>query len=446
MTETFKDPKDLASAVLTTLKRIGSEEVSIDVLTMLFQTMYHVSMKTEEGESLRIRVVFMNPDEQERDKPQYTSADRWSFVALEEPLPFATATVAKIAMATDPRSSSIAVYPDENDNLLILGLVDQAHTYYNFINYEAESGPTFPGLFEVTVESTGCVSVSSGYKKVAELRVGRLVKFSPDVLSRGPVCEFLNYGMEKYISQVRGKVGEEIYNDRDHWDATLSNYWMTLISRILLRIRRYNHGGALLIKGHPSNSYLNIKHEITYKRLQQSSIRRGSLTIESTYAEDKIMEQLDEEELEAITSELYLDAHVFSDRLKNVRSELDGALWFVSLLSRVDGLVLLSKAMIVKGFGVEIKIAEPPPSVFVSRLPNPNVHQLKEMDYNHFGTRHRSMMRYCWKYPKSLGLVVSQDGDVRAIKRVKDKLILWESIKIELQPFIAIKKRKRKKK
>ena len=42
------------------------------------------------------------------------------------------------------------------------------------------------------------------------------------------------------------------------------------------------------------------------------------------------------------------------------------------------------------------------------------------------------MMRYCWENPGSLGFVVSQDGDIRAMLRLKDRLVLWENIEVQL--------------
>lgn len=41
-------------------------------------------------------------------------------------------------------------------------------------------------------------------------------------------------------------------------------------------------------------------------------------------------------------------------------------------------------------------------------------------------------MRYCYENPGALGFVISQDGDIRAITRVADKLVLWENIDVEL--------------
>ncbi len=52
------------------------------------------------------------------------------------------------------------------------------------------------------------------------------------------------------------------------------------------------------------------------------------------------------------------------------------------------------------------------------------------MDPKHFGTRHQSMFAYCLQNPESIGFVVSQDGEIRAIKNIDGKVIIWENIQV----------------
>jgi len=47
-----------------------------------------------------------------------------------------------------------------------------------------------------------------------------------------------------------------------------------------------------------------------------------------------------------------------------------------------------------------------------------------------YGTRHRSMFNYCAAHSGSVGFVVSQDGDIRAITKVGTKLVMWENIRL----------------
>ena len=202
----------------------------------------------------------------------------------------------------------------------------------------------------------------------------------------------------------------------------------------ILRIKSYRHGGALLISDIPQERGLNVKYRITYNRLKTALIDRAVTLIERSYASDQIFEHLENDE--DIPIDLYLDENVSETNLNDIRSEIDGVLWFISLLSRVDGLVLMNKHLSVRGFGVEIKSSKPPERVYTCSTQLPVSRSLKEVDYNHFGTRHRSMMRYCWNYPGSIGFVISQDGDVRAITKYNDKLIIWDNIKLQAYTFV----------
>jgi hypothetical protein len=83
----------------------------------------------------------------------------------------------------------------------------------------------------------------------------------------------------------------------------------------------------------------------------------------------------------------------------------------------------------LQGFGVEITSEKEPEAVF--RGLNSAGTKIRQIDMNHFGTRHRSMMRYCAANPDSIGFVISQDGDVRTITNVDDKVFLWDDVRLQ---------------
>jgi hypothetical protein len=98
-------------------------------------------------------------------------------------------------------------------------------------------------------------------------------------------------------------------------------------------------------------------------------------------------------------------------------------------LSRVDGLIWLDSRLRLQAFGVEIIVRKEPGRAFLAQNSQPT--KAKELNLNLFGTRHRSMLRYCAANPRSVGFVVSQDGDVRAITRVDDRVVLWDNVRIQ---------------
>jgi hypothetical protein len=122
---------------------------------------------------------------------------------------------------------------------------------------------------------------------------------------------------------------------------------------------------------------------------------------------------------ECDNSELYLE---------DSNNELIGAIRFVSSLSCVDGLVLLSPLLTVNGFGTVITEKGLPEFVHISKVSSPS--RITKIKPEHYGTRHQSMFAYCNKHPDSVGFIVSQDGEIRAVKSVEGKLIMWENIKV----------------
>jgi len=77
------------------------------------------------------------------------------------------------------------VYADEAGRLSVWGLIDQGNRYYDFVNYESDSGPDRPGIFQASIEGIGHIVTYIGYDKLAELKVNALVRNARDVLRGG---------------------------------------------------------------------------------------------------------------------------------------------------------------------------------------------------------------------------------------------------------------------
>jgi len=438
-----KYPKDLASVVFSEIKRKNSKVPSEEILTSLFEIMYFSSIKTEESEPIIFNIVYLDLNNPDPNPPERSIEDRWRIVKLSDKIQFNLPNVIKLAKASDPRTSSLAIFHNDKDELFIWGLVDQGNRYHDFVNYESEEGPERPGVFQASLEGPGNIVSYIQYEKIAELRVNHIVRRTIDVFKQGPIREALQMGIDGSLKSVIENVSLEAYENRENWDTLITEYWFSTICRLILRIKTYGHGGAILFSNIRLERGLNVKYPTTYNRLKNAVINRNTNLIESTYESDQIFEFIDNEE--DIPLELYLEESASKENLKNIRSEIDGSLWFISLLSRVDGLVLLNKRLVVRGFGVEIKSAQTPENIFKCSTQIPRDHALEEVDYNHFGTRHRSMMRYCWHYENAVGFVISQDGDVRAMTKHKNKLLIWDNIKLQAYTFVRrrlLRKRK----
>jgi hypothetical protein len=218
----------------------------------------------------------------------------------------------------------------------------------------------------------------------------------------------------------------------------MEHEWIAAICRLLLRIKGLRHGGALLITPDPSFDGLNVKYSLTYTRLSEALVHSAVSWTKYFAASEEIdsLTKSGEEEEKMIPIRLHRDEFLAQADVEESMSELDGAIWFISLLSRVDGLVLMTPDLEVKGFGVEILQDLPPLNVRRSTSAAATARSLRRAEYQHFGTRHRSMMRYCSGMPGSVGFVISQDGDVRVMTFLREELILWDSIRLQLDEFV----------
>lgn len=435
--DSTKYPKDLANVVFSEIEGKKTPIPSLELLVSIFESMYFASIKTEESEPIIFNIVYLDPSNPDPNPPDIIVHDRWEFVKFSDPIQLNLPNIIKLAKASDPRSSSLAIYPNGDNEISIWGLIDQGNRYHDYVNYEAEGRPERPGVFQASLEGPGHIVAYIQYQKIAELRVNSIVQNNFNVFYEGPIKDKLQVGLDSYLKSIKRKLDSEDNNDITDLDSEFSKYWFSTICRLILRIKNYRHGGSLLLSNERIDSGLNVKYQTTYNRLRLAIINRAVNIANSTSVSNNISNYV--ERNENIPLNMYLEEVAYDDNLNDTKSEIDGSLWFISLLSRVDGLILLNKRLDVRGFGVEIKTSDIPDKIFICSSRTPTKTSIKEANYNHFGTRHRSMMRYCWKYEKTVGFVISQDGEVRAITKHEDKLLIWDNIKLQAHSFIRKK-------
>ena len=335
----------------------------------------------------------------------------------------------KLSKAVDPWSSTLAVDTNSNGELMIWGLIDQAVHQSTFVVKETDSGPETPGKLQATVEGVGEIAAYRRYTFLGRLRQNVLVTKELAALDYGPIHQKLLLTIHNFQSKARSSVGDAEYRRREHWDASLRDDWLSALSRILIGIKRYGHGGAVLLSD--TSEHLNVRYGLRYDRLSQALDRAAKLSIDRSAYSDRIYEQyLDPSaNKRSLPISLYLEEGSVETDIRETEAEITGCVRFLSSLSRVDGLLWFNRNLILQGFGVLIQ-GEPERGQ-VYRADDAHGKKLKEIDIHNFGTRHRSMMARCHQDSDAVGFVISQDGDVRAITSRDQKVIIWENIRLQ---------------
>lgn len=425
-------PFDLAREVRRFLKpNDDGRGPGSEVLGRLFETLYFASLRTEEAQPILCTISYVDPAP---SLPATLRPDRWSAARFARPLPLTIPNLLKLALAADPASTSLAVFHDPDGQLLVWGLIDQAHHHHRAMTHEAETAPERPGLFEATIAAPAHIAVYARTGTlVASLVHGELTHRFHDVLHRGPVHKLLDPHLTRFCARVREQAGSDAWNEDSLRDAPLRRLWLRTLCRVLLGIQGYQHGGALLlVPRHEARAGLGVKYELAYDRLGDALVRLAATRIKRGHARDRIWRSyLLKEDSHDLPADLYVEEGNTANAEAHGLDEVGGCVRFVSSLSRVDGLVLVDGELAVAGFGVEITVPDDPPQVLLAGDAAATPDQCTPADPRQWGTRHRSMMRYCWSHPGSVGFVVSQDGTVRAITRRKEQLLLWEQIELQ---------------
>jgi hypothetical protein len=421
-----KSVSDLAVAVWRHLRQKQVASPRVSALRQFFEIVYLASLKTEEGRPLQLRVALVDPDNRDPDPPPAPRASRWQFVEMEKRLPLTVPNLVKLAKAANPWSSCLAAYFNSHLEFFIWGMVDQTVHFSTGLVREREGGYAQPGLFNVATAGPADLTVYREWGFVARLAQDHLLGRQNNVFWTGPIADRLSSGIQDFTMDVLEPF------PRAEWDETsalyLAEQWISTLCRILISIQRYGHGGALLIT--TSDSHLDIKYPLRYSRLAKALVNLGIWRQRTMRAYGEIRGKRLTKYKNGVPWTWYLEERISEAKGQDSQDEVTGAVRFISSLSCVDGLILAGPDLSIRGFGVEIRPRREIKTLYMASSPAPKAKALSRIDPYHYGTRHRSMMRYCMAHPGTIGFVISQDGEIRAITRVQQRLVMWENLQV----------------
>lgn len=404
---------------------------SIEILDALFHTLYITSMRREEGIPITCSISYVNPKNPDPDPPLTIRDPRWTIALLSKPIEYTSAHLTKLALAADLASSCLVVYPNRKNELHIWGLIDQQGAFQSMLIHEREGGGwSPPGLFHAQVVGPGHLVVMHEFKLLAEFNGDHLVEESVDVFINKDIRRKFRRGFGQRICDIVAKVKKAGYNPDHDIFSVAYDRWITTVRRILLRAKTFGHGGAYLFTDAPIALRLNAKYHLVYDRLPKlldNIVLHSSIEIDSY---NGIREQI-ESEADSIDTGLYFDNMIANNYHDDARDALNGSIAYVASLSRVDGVVLIDYNLVVRGFGCEILAkGDKKCQAYRAMHSSPTRGKLRQLDIQRFGTRHRSMVRYCSEDKSSVGFVVSHDGPVRAISCSSSRLYFWDNVEL----------------
>lgn len=407
------------------LRTIGCKRPSLSVLKVLLETAYHSTLKTEEGRFSRSSISYMNPHVRPEDGPALRRADYPTPCPLARRVPLTVEELVRLGRAIHLWSGSIAVYGTKARDVYIWGVIDQLVQANIALHQEGPRGFENPAILTITAEGVGDLSVYHAGIFLCGLRGHRLRIRENDALRAETIGDRILPHLERPALAIARAIGS---GDRpDLYSGKLFKAWGNVVSRLCIGLRRLSTGGSLLITPCPRWDHLEVGYRFSYKRLGDATI----LNVLDEEYRNLLRERVIAGRISGrVSYNLIHDAEAAQADAEDRETELIGAVKVVTSLASMDGLVLLSPILHVRGFGIKVGTGLPKGTIYDGADFERRGLKSRKIDGSRFGTRHNSVLRYCRLDREAVGIVVSQDGHVRIVASVGRGLTLWDNVKL----------------
>jgi hypothetical protein len=393
------------------------------LLEDIFSTCYQASMLREEERPVQVRLVLADPELFPAADVPPLGLHRQVFA---QPRPCDETELRKLSPAVDFSRSLIGVTLNDDREWEIWGIVHSGTRWLQAYRGGRKVPPVFPKVPVILVTGPGRLAVLKGMETVATLVDGRIVTPDVNVFEARWVMEYfaeLRTEMLTYLASSHG--------GSQKWDTILDPNLIGIIGkhqamRIISTMRESRQGGTLLYLPHhrleeftAKNPFITIKYQFredaTRQRLVKLMLRTLTRLTETYNHETAHGKKLGWQEYVASNSGILalLEEAVFE------------AAHQVADFAAVDGAVVLTNRNHMLGFGGMIK-GDFDQVNTVARALDAEGNQWREEPTENVGTRHRSVYYLCHQIPEALGIVLSQDGNVRFIKQRNGRVTYWE--------------------
>ena len=409
MTE-YAFPEDLLETIKSRARSAPDALFSLPedyILQCLLETCYHASLRTSEHRRVECIVAYAPiADFQE------------GVLSLCKPLvPLTDDELVRLAPATERHQTVIAC--DEMDGgLHIWGFFELGHLSGQYSAGEPPKVPIryadfLPDYLTITIERPGSLSIARGQTGLVRLRDGRLLlpQENPLMSLHNPLGSSIQRLIDEVLrsSRYSDSLSSDKTNDRR---LSLLNVYTTSILAILDHIRLKRHGGSVVIAPNPLGEHIA---RMTYAVSEKHGLIDEMVSIQALNDLQPVAhpDLHREDEWQQCQAEL---------ALRRSSQHLVRGISRISRLAAVDGAVILDGRLRIEGFGVQFPVLLSPGTTVT------NAQTGHEYPCTQWGLRHQSIFAVCHDCEDAIGLIVSQDGNVKAVKAVNGTVFFWDGI------------------
>jgi hypothetical protein len=403
-------PADLARFVLD---RLAGDGVSCDSATLarILSVAYQASLLREEERGLSFRLLLALPERLPLLGGPPHGHHRLEF---DQPRPLDEQEVRRLAPAAKMQRAMIGVSGDAPAALKIWGLVQTGPGWLHAIQGGRVRGAPIPEALSVAVTGPGRLLVSRGGVTIAKLAAGQISGRSPDVFDSKWLPEACAENRRDVLLAHETTGGGARLES-----GLLRRIDQQLVRRIIASVRLSHHGGTIVI--------------LPQQLAEQVASTGKPIALKYRFVDEEPRRRYRSLQLQLLAA-LVVGPPTWEAYVESTHPELvtvDEALLelahTIGGLADVDGAVVLNKRFEVIGFGGEI-VGDLPDVRRVMRARDLEGESCEEEGTDGVGTRHRSLYRLIAAVPSAIGIVVSQDGNVRLVANKSGAVTYWDQL------------------
>lgn len=428
-----KYPQDLVVSLLEKWPRSTNAPSrplpSVEVLEDLISNCYQASQMQEESREIRFRLMLAEP----ADFGTLEDGLVHGFFILKfsEPRPYNTYELLKLVPSINFNNSLVGVRFRENEGLQIWGIVHSGSRWTQVIHGGSKQPIPLPDALGVNVVGPGRLTVFRGVELLVQLTGGRIISPSMNVFQ----SEWMYARFSKVRAQLSALHAQNPLMVKNEWARIdpdfVGKLYLEFFKHVISTVRRSGHGGTIL--SFPAGMESIISRDNPYISIKYRFAEGGA----NHQLKDLMLEIM--QALATICGRLYGPDYVAGwedyvalqgKRLSQLDEQVFKYARFVARLTGVDGAVVTTEDPELIGFGGIIQgNFEMGQHVAKALDPEGMSRQIERIES--VGTRHRSCYYLCKKLHNVLGIVVSQDGKVRAVTWGEDTVLYWDVIPID---------------
>jgi DisA bacterial checkpoint controller nucleotide-binding len=410
MQRTHSYPPELARCVEDNWPQGRVLPVSSTLFCEALSIAFQASLTSEESRPTRFRLLLTPADVLPEDGAPNEGVLRLRF---DQSRPFHADELRRLSPSTPFETALIGVHA-EDDKLRIWGIAHSGPAWL---------APTWGGRSPVPnwtydpiihVVGPGRLAVRCAGTLIGALQAGMIVNATIDVFESDWLPALFTRERQEAVEQHAARQARsQSPTLAEH--ALVSRVGQHMLRRAIQLTRAAGHGGIILVVDDPGLvDGLRLKY-----RFQQDAPAKRYRAL--------LLEILDG--LAATTTESVVGLNEFaadsSPHVARVEQSIFELSRLIANLTSIDGAVVLDKRFGLIGFGAEVSAELPAPSGVYRALDSAGSERELD-DIESVGTRHRAAYRFVNDHPRSLALVVSQDGDVRFVAKQDGEVVFWQ--------------------